>query len=109
VTALAGFLGETVEVAVTVELEQTPESLHAYAVPEGIDIRPGDSVLVHGAPSRIGFGERKVVECRATVTRAGWLERRWTRFAALFALTELYEVGFQPRHEIALRPRSATP
>ena len=47
----------TVEVECLVEIEQTPESLHAHAVPEGIEIRPGDVVVVHGAPSRVGFGE----------------------------------------------------
>ncbi len=86
----------TVEVPCTVEIEQTPESLHAYAVPEGIEIRPGDVVLVHGAPTRIGFGERIRIEGRATVVRAGRLRQAWTRLASMFELTELYEVGFSP-------------
>lgn len=87
----------TVEVPCTVEIEQTPESLHAHAVPEGIEIRPGDVVLVHGAPAEIGFGERIRVQARATVVRAGPLRRLWTRLAAMGELTELYEVGFSPR------------
>lgn len=89
----------TVEVPCTVEIEQTPDSLHAHAVPEGIEIRPGDVVLVHGAPGRVGFGERIRVQGRATVMRAGPLRRAWTRLAGLFELTELYEVGFMPRRD----------
>ena len=32
----------------------------------------------------------------ATVERAGWLERQWTRLCARFELSELYEVSFTP-------------
>jgi hypothetical protein len=88
---------QTVDVGCTVDIEQTPESLHAHAVPDGIDIRPGDVVVVHGAPDRVAFGERVTLQCRATVVRAGWLRRRWTRLTAWLELTELYEVGFQPK------------
>jgi hypothetical protein len=89
----------SIEVPCTLDIETTPESFHAYAIPEGIDIRPGDSVTVHGAPTQIGLVVRMVMECRATVVRAGWLERQWTQIAGLFALTELYEVGFAPKEE----------
>ena len=89
----------TVEVDCLVEIEQTPESLHAHAVPEGIEIRPGDVVIVHGAPARVGFGESVTRRCRATVTRAGPLARAWTRVAGLLEITELYEVGFAPKEE----------
>jgi hypothetical protein len=81
----------------TLDLEQTPESFHAYANIEGIEIRPGDSVLLHGAPAGIGFGERATYECQFTVVRAGWLARMWTQFTGLLELTELYEVGFMPK------------
>ena len=60
---------------------------------------PGDVVVVHGAPSRVGFGERVTQRCRATVTRAGLLARAWTRATALLEITELYEVGFAPKEE----------
>ena len=74
------------------------ESFHAYAVPDGIDIRPGDVVVVHGVPTDIGFGERLVMQCQATVTRAGPLLRGCgPSFTAMFELTELYEVGFMPK------------
>ena len=85
------------EVPCFVDIEQTPESLHAHAIPEEIDIRPGDSVQVHGAPSRIGYGERLSIECSATVTRATVLGRFWTRLTAPLELVELFEVGFQPK------------
>jgi hypothetical protein len=86
-----------VEVPCLVEIEQTNESLHAHAIPEGVDIGPGDTVVVHGAPSAVRFGERLLVPCRATVTRAGPVARAWTQLTAMLELTELYEVGFQPR------------
>ena len=102
---LAAGLRRTVEVPCTVEIEQTPESLHAHAIPEGIEIRPGDVVLVHGAPARVAYGARVRVECRATVVRAGPLRRFWTRLAGLAELTELYEVGFQPSEAAEPSPR----
>ena len=87
----------TVDVPCFVDIEQTAESLHAHAVPEGVEIRPGDSVLVHGAPSHIAFGDRLTLECSATVTRAGVLKRFWTYLTAPLELVELFEVGFQPK------------
>jgi hypothetical protein len=86
-----------IDVPCLVDIEQTPESLHAHAIPEGIDINPGDAVLVHGAPSSIRFGERLKLECSATVTRANVFARFWTRLMAPFELVELFEVGFQPK------------
>ena len=89
-----------------VEMENTPDSFHAYSVPEGVDIRPGDAVTIHNPPTVIGYGEKITQECRITVDRAGWLKRVWTQFAELFELTELYEVGFQP-HEVGFQPRES--
>jgi hypothetical protein len=86
-----------IDVPCTVDIEQTAESLHAHAIAEGIDIRPGDRVIVHGAPASVGYGERLSVQCRATVVRAGWISRQWTQLTGLLALTDLYEVGFDPR------------
>lgn len=96
----------TVDVDCTVDIEQTPESFHAYAVPQSITIRPGDEVTVHGAPTRIAFGDKIVVRCRATVTRAGPLDRAWAHVTGLFELTELYEVGFSPREAVGALTRS---
>ena len=87
----------TVRARADVDLENTPDSFHAYAVPDGVAIRPGDVVQVHGVPSGIDFGAHVTMQCPATVSRAGWLARQWTRFTALFELTGLYEVGFEPK------------
>ena len=89
---------DRINVPCNVDIEQTPDSLHAHAIPEGIDIRPGDIVVVHGAPGGVRFGERVSLRCRATVVRANWFGRAWARLTGMLALTELYEVGFEPRH-----------
>ena len=84
----------TVEVPCTVELEHTEDSLHAYVELEGVEVGPGDEVLVHDAPTQFNVGERTIHRRRATVRRAGPLDRLWTRLTARLELTELYEVGF---------------
>ena len=84
-------------VSCVVEIEQTPESLHAHAIPEGVDLRPGDQVLVHGAPSRIGYNERTSLRCSATVIRASALRRLWIQLTSLWEFAALYEVGFERR------------
>jgi hypothetical protein len=89
------------EVPCTVEIEQTPESLHAHVELEGdIEIRPGDQVLVQDAPVSIGYGERIMVRRTATIIRANWLERQWTRLAGGLDLTELYDVSFSSRRKL---------
>ena len=67
---IAALLGrETIEVPCTVEIEKTPKSLHAHVVLDGdIEIRPGDKVIVHDAPTEIGFGETLSVRRMATIT-----------------------------------------
>ena len=88
------------DVPCTIEIEHTPRSLHAHVDLEGIEVEPGDSVLVHDAPTGIGFGERAVLRSHATVTQAGLFERLWTKLAAFVELTELYEVSFTPRRSL---------
>lgn len=88
------FMRRMVEVKCLIDIEQTPESFHAHAVPQGIDIRPGDVVMLHDVPAGVAFGQRITGECRATVIRAGWFARQWTCLMGLLELTELYEVGF---------------
>jgi hypothetical protein len=85
---------KTVEARCLLDMEKTPRSFHAYAIPLDIEIQPGDEVLLHDAPSDIAFNEQFVRECRMTVRRAGPLRRAWTRATEIFSLTELYEVGF---------------
>ena len=86
-----------VEVPCTIEIEHTPASLHAFVDREGIEVGPGDSVLVHDAPTLVGFGETLVCRRSATVVLVGWAERVWTKATAFLELTELYEVSFTPR------------
>lgn len=94
--------GKTVvEVPCTVEIEHTPESLHAHVTLDaGFDIEPGDEVQVHDAPTLPPFGETLSVQRKATVTRAGALERAWTRLIAHLELTELYDVSFSERRKL---------
>ena len=89
--------GRTIEVPCTVDIEQTFDSLHAHAIPEGIALRPGDRVVVHGAPAGVPYGQAISFTCRATVYRAGWLQRIWTEASAILELAELYHCGFEPR------------
>ncbi len=88
---------QRIEITCSVDIEQTFDSLHAHAIPDGIDLHPGDCVIVHGAPTTVPFGESRVLTCRATVIRARGIERVWTEFRALFELTELYHCGFEPK------------
>ena len=85
---------DTVDVPCTIDLEQTPDSLHAYVDLQGIKVGPGDEVIIHDAPSGIAFGERVVLDRRASVRRAGPLARFWAHVEGYLELTELYEVSF---------------
>jgi hypothetical protein len=89
---------ESFDVPCTVEIEQTSETFHAHVILDGdIEIRPGDEVQVHDAPTDIKFGERIVVRRTATVVRAGVLEQLRARLEGYLELTELYEVSFSGR------------
>jgi hypothetical protein len=91
-------LAKRFEVGCTIEVEHTCDYLHAHVRLDGdLPIGPGDAVRVHGAPIKVAFGARLLERRRATVHRAGWLRRHWTRLAARFALSELYEVSFTSR------------
>jgi hypothetical protein len=87
-------IGRRFEVPCTIEIENTPESLHAHVELDGIDARPGDMVRVHHAPTAVPFGQRIVGRSSATVTRAGVLTRALAHLNGYRELTELYEVGF---------------
>jgi len=80
----------------SIDIEQTAESFHAHAIPEDVEIGPGDTVQVHGVPYEIAFGEMFSGECRATLVRANVFQRAWTVFTSIFEIGELYEVGFSP-------------
>ena len=82
----------------TIEIENTPESLHAHVELDGaFVVEAGDEVQVIDAPERPAYGDKIVVRRRAVVTRAGVLERLWTRLAGNLELTELYDVSFTER------------
>jgi hypothetical protein len=86
---------EKFSVLCTVEIENTFESLHAHVDLDGkVAVQAGDEVLVHGDEVRVPYGEKVVLRRLATVTRANWLDRTWTRLLARLELTELYEVSF---------------
>lgn len=86
---------ERFDVLCTVEIENTFESLHAHVDLDGkVAMQAGDEVLVHGDDVRVPYGEKLVLRRLATVTRANWLDRAWTRLLARLELTELYEVSF---------------
>lgn len=88
------------EVPCTVEIERSFDSFYANAIPEGVELRPGDRVVVHGTPDHIAFGEKMSFETRATVYRAGPITRFWTQWVAIFELTELYHCGFEPKEAV---------
>lgn len=100
-TQLRPFLPHRIETTCTVEIENTPERLQSNVVlAKGYDAEPGDRVLVHDAPTFAPYGERILVERRATILRAGFPERLWIELSSIFALTELYEVSFTDRRAL---------
>jgi len=83
------------EVACTVEVEHSFDSLHAHVELDGNPvIHPGDSIVVHGDSINVPFGERRVERRQATVVRAHPLERAWTRLTGRFEVMELCEFSF---------------
>ena len=86
-----------VEVPCTIDMERTRETLYAHVTLAGLEVWEGDAVTVHEAPTRIAFGDKISCQRSATVVRASTLGRLWTRLGSYFELTELYEVGFQPK------------
>jgi hypothetical protein len=93
-TALSFLWNRTLEVSCTIDVEQTFDSLHAYVDLDGVEVAPGDRVLVHGAPTDIAYGERRICRGTATITRASALGRMAARIEGYLELTDLYEVGF---------------
>ncbi|MEL7344062.1 MAG: hypothetical protein AAFN59_04270 [Pseudomonadota bacterium] len=79
----------------TVEVSHTFDALHAHVkFDNGAVINPGDEVLVHGDPVMAPYGEVVIEERVATITRASWLERQWTRLTGDFEFMELCEFSF---------------
>ena len=89
------FGGRREDVDCTLEIENTFESLHAHVrLDGGVSIEPGDEVLVHGEPVEVPFGESRTLRRRATIRRAGPIERAWTRLTGDFEFMELCEFSF---------------
>ena len=94
-------MSRTVEIACTIEVEHSDESLHAHVALDGDPvIRPGDEVRVLGEPIHVDFGQRRTFRRLATLRRANMLERAWTRLTSRFELSELYEVSFTTRRSL---------
>lgn len=88
----------TFDVPCTVEVIHTFESLEAHVVLDGdIKVEPGDAIVVHGEEIRVPYGETGTFRRDATVTRAGPLERFWTRLTGDAEFMELCEFSFSER------------
>jgi len=86
------------DVACTVRVSHTFENLSAHVELENdVEVGPGDEVLVHGAPLNPPYGEVQVERRRATVTRATWLARTWTRLTGDLDCLSLLDVSFSDR------------
>jgi hypothetical protein len=94
---LAGWYATTRrrDVTCTVDLEATHDHFHAHVDLEGVEVDPGDAVLVHGTPDRIPFGTVRTFESTATVYRASWFKRQMVRLFGSTEISALYEVGFE--------------
>jgi hypothetical protein len=94
--AMAWFvMRRQVDVPCTIEVQSTHDSFHAHVSLEGVEVDPGDSVLVHGAPARVPFGTQEQYASTATVERASWLRRQFVKLTGGTELYELYDVGFE--------------
>lgn len=88
-------LNQREDVDCTVEIENTFESLEAHVrFSNGTTVFPGDEVLVHGKPIEVPYGHKEQFERRATIKRAGPIERLWTRMTGDFEFMELCEFSF---------------
>jgi uncharacterized Zn finger protein len=79
----------------TVEVSHKFESLHAHVrFNNGAVVYPGDEVLVEGPPVMAPYGEVRIEDRTAVITRASALERLWTRLTGDFEFMELCEFSF---------------
>ena len=79
----------------TVEVSHVFESLHAHVrFNNGAVVHPGDEVLVHGKPVLAAYGEVITEDRTATITRASWPKRQWTKLTGGLEFMELCEFAF---------------
>jgi len=89
------------DVGCTVSVSHRFEDLSAHVELDGdVVLQPGDEVLVHGAPIRPPYGEVRVERRRATVTRALWMSRVWTRMWGDVDCLSLLDVSFSERRTL---------
>lgn len=85
-------MARTFDVACSVRVTHTLEDLSAHVELDGdVVLEPGDQVRVHGDPIVPPVGEVCEERRLATVTRASWLERTWTRLTGDLRLLSLIE------------------
>lgn len=77
-----------------VDLSNTSEYLYAHVDLDGVQVGPGDEVLVHDPIVDVPFGQAFSYQRTATVSKAGWLSRLWVYLTARLEITLLYEVSF---------------
>jgi hypothetical protein len=83
------------DVMCTVRVVNTFENLSAHVeLDDGVTVEPGDEVLVHGKPIIVPYGETTMERRKATITRAGWLERKWVKVTGDLEFMELLEFSF---------------
>ncbi len=64
----------------TIEVSHTFESLHAHVrFNNGAIVHPGDEVIVHGDPVIAPYGKVVIEDRIATIKRAVWFLRLWTK------------------------------
>jgi hypothetical protein len=83
------------EVPCLVDLEMTHDHFHAHVELEGVEVDPGDEVLVRNAPNRIAFGTVTTFASSAEEKRASWLKRQVVKLTGGTEIHDLYEVGFE--------------
>ncbi len=99
--SLSPFSTRSFVVACTVRVSHRFEDLSAHVELDGeVAIAPGDQVLVHGAAMNPPYGEVQSERRLATVTKASWLERTWTRFTGDLDALSLLDVSFSDRRSL---------
>lgn len=89
------------DVQCTVRVVNTFESLAAHVELDGdVKVQPGDEVLVHGKPLIVPYGETATERRSATITRATWAERQWTKLTGDAEFMELLEFSFSGEKEL---------
>ncbi|MBB4211404.1 hypothetical protein EV659_104176 [Rhodothalassium salexigens DSM 2132] len=89
------------EVPCRVAVERTEEFFCAHVLlGNQVTVDAGDTVTVQGDAIDAKPGDRFIERRRAKVRRAGPLARAWTKIAAIFEITELFEVSFTGRRTL---------